>query len=130
MWNLSVQRKYTPHLRNQFPTVEEFGDGIESGCCHVHDENGLIFRSRRFSAACRAARLRQEFITSYTPEQNGIVERFFRSLKEKCVWQHNNIRGQVAGSGLLLNRSSSIVKHLARPVVPSHLSGRRSQSPR
>src|SRR5579862_3635305 len=25
----------------------------------------------------------------YTPEQNGLVERFFRSLKEECVWQHN-----------------------------------------
>lgn len=29
-----------------------------------------------------------EFITPYTPEQNGIIERFFRSLKEECVWQH------------------------------------------
>src|SRR5215831_5268502 len=28
-------------------------------------------------------------ITPYTPGQNGIVERFFRSLKEECVWQHN-----------------------------------------
>jgi putative transposase len=32
--------------------------------------------------------LTQEFITPYTPEQNGIIERFFRSLKEECVWQH------------------------------------------
>jgi putative transposase len=24
----------------------------------------------------------------YTPQQNGIVERFFRSVKEECVWQH------------------------------------------
>jgi hypothetical protein len=24
-----------------------------------------------------------------TAEANGIVERFFRSLKEECVWQHN-----------------------------------------
>src|SRR5262245_17534473 len=22
----------------------------------------------------------------YTPEQNGMIERFFRSLKEECVW--------------------------------------------
>jgi hypothetical protein len=79
-------------LRNQFPTVEEFGDGIESGFSHVHDDNGLIIQSRRFRAACRAARLRREFITSYTPEQNGIVERFFRSLKEKCVWQPAQLR--------------------------------------
>jgi len=34
-------------------------------------------------------RLTQEFITPYTPEQNGIIERFFRSLKEERVWQHN-----------------------------------------
>ncbi len=31
----------------------------------------------------------QEFITPYTPEQNGLIERFFRSLKEECTWQHN-----------------------------------------
>jgi putative transposase len=55
----------------------------------IRSDNGLIFQSRRFRAACRQYRLRQEFITPYTPEQNGIVERFFRSLKEECVWQHN-----------------------------------------
>ncbi len=33
-------------------------------------------------------RLRQEFITPDTPEQNGMIEPFFRSLKEECVWQH------------------------------------------
>jgi len=53
----------------------------------VRSDNGLIFQSRRFRAACRDYRLDQEFITPYTPEQNGIVERFFRSLKEECVWQ-------------------------------------------
>jgi putative transposase len=55
----------------------------------LRSDNGLIFQSRRFRAACRDYRLRQEFITPYTPEQNGIVERFFRSPKEECVWQHN-----------------------------------------
>ena len=30
--------------------------------------------------------LRQEFITPYTSAQNGMIERFFRSLKEECVW--------------------------------------------
>jgi len=33
----------------------------------------LIFQSRRFRAACRDYRLRQEFITPYTPEQNDYV---------------------------------------------------------
>ncbi len=54
----------------------------------LRSDNGLIFQSRRFRQACRDYRLRQEFITPYTPEQNGIIERFFRSLKEECVWQH------------------------------------------
>ena len=55
--------------------------------CHDREvvgyEFALIFQSRRFRAACRDYRLRQEFITPYTPEQNGIIERFFRSLKRK-----------------------------------------------
>jgi len=50
-------------------------------------DNGLIFQSRRFRRACRDYRLRQEFITPYTPEPNGMIERFFRSLKEQCTWQ-------------------------------------------
>jgi putative transposase len=49
----------------------------------LRSDNGLIFQSRRFRAACRDYRLRQEFITPYTPEQNGLIERFFRSLKEE-----------------------------------------------
>jgi putative transposase len=32
--------------------------------------------------------INQEYITPYTPEQNGMIERFFKSLKEECVWQH------------------------------------------
>ena len=55
----------------------------------VRSDNGLIFQSRRFRAACKDYRLRQEYITPYTPEQNGLIERFFRTLKEECVWQHN-----------------------------------------
>jgi putative transposase len=47
------------------------------------------FHSHRFRAACRDYRLRQEFITPYTPEQNGLIERFFQTPKEECVWQHN-----------------------------------------
>ncbi len=54
----------------------------------IRSDNGLIFQSRRFREACRFYRLQQEFITPYTPEQNGVIERWFRSLKEECVWQH------------------------------------------
>lgn len=54
----------------------------------IRSDNGLIFQSRRFRQACRFYRLDQEYITPYTPEQNGLIERFFRRLKEECVWQH------------------------------------------
>ena len=55
----------------------------------VRSDNGLIFQSKRFREACRSYQLRQEFITPHTPEQNGMIERFFRSFKEECVWQYN-----------------------------------------
>lgn len=70
--------------------LERFGTLRPGGATPVvRSDNGLIYQSRRFRAACRDYRLTQEFITPYTPEQNGIVERFFRSLKEECVWQHS-----------------------------------------
>ncbi|RDV36899.1 transposase [Bradymonadaceae bacterium TMQ3] len=31
----------------------------------------------------------QEFIRPYTPQQNGLIECFFRSLKEECIWMTN-----------------------------------------
>lgn len=67
---------------NRFGTLRPSGD-----VPIVRSDNGLIFQSRRFREACRFYRLKQEFITPYTPQQNGMIERFFRSLKEECVWQ-------------------------------------------
>jgi len=32
--------------------------------------------------------LTQEYIEHYTPEQNGLCERFIRTFKEECAWQH------------------------------------------
>ena len=68
--------------------LQRFGTLRPIGPPVLRSDNGLIFQSRRFRQACRDYRLQQEFITPYTPEQNGMIERFFRSLKEECVWQH------------------------------------------
>ena len=68
--------------------LQRFGTLRPVGAPVLRSDNGLIFQSRRFRQAGRDYRLQQEFITPYTPEQNGIIERFFRSLKEECVWQH------------------------------------------
>lgn len=67
--------------------LARFGTLRPIGAPVLRSENGPIFQSRRFRQACRDYRLQQEFITPSTPEQNGIIERFFRSLKEECVWQ-------------------------------------------
>ena len=65
----------------------------------LRSDNGLVFLSRRFRSACKQYGLSEEYITPYTPEQNGMIERFFRSLKEKCAWLHlfeNFAEAQVA----------------------------------
>jgi len=48
-----------------------------------------VFGSKRFHETVTKYHLFQEYITPYTPEQNGMIERFFRSFKEECLWQHN-----------------------------------------
>lgn len=49
--------------------------------------NGLVFTSLSFTALVSSYGLRQEFITP-PPEQNGMVERVIRTLKELCVHRH------------------------------------------
>lgn len=48
-------------------------------------DNGLIFTSKRYLKLMHQYGLEPEFITPYTPEQNGVIERFMRSLKEECI---------------------------------------------
>lgn len=52
----------------------------------LRSDNGLIFGAEDFHKVVRSAGLRQEFITPYTPEQNGMIERWFRTLKSECLW--------------------------------------------
>ena len=52
-------------------------------------ERGLKARSEDEQAAHeREVRygLEHEYITPYSPEQNGMIERFFLTLKQECVW--------------------------------------------
>jgi putative transposase len=59
-----------------------FGTLWSVGASVLRSDNGLILQSRRVRQACQAFRLAQEFITPYTPEQNGIIERFFGASKK------------------------------------------------
>jgi len=54
----------------------------------LRSDNGLVFTSRSYTALVRGYGLRQEFITPYSPEQNGMVERVIRTLKEQCAHRH------------------------------------------
>ena len=51
----------------------------------LRSDNGLVFTSRSFTALVRGYGLRQEFITPHCPQQNGMVERVIRTLKEQCT---------------------------------------------
>ena len=55
----------------------------------LRSDNGLVFGSKKFCRVVKDYNLTQEFITPYTPEQNGVIERFFRTMKEECIWGFN-----------------------------------------
>ncbi|HQM27693.1 MAG TPA: integrase core domain-containing protein [Syntrophorhabdus sp.] len=55
----------------------------------LRSDNGLIFSSKAFLQLVNAHGMKTEYITPYTPEQNGVVDRFMRTMKEECIWLHS-----------------------------------------
>lgn len=54
----------------------------------LRSDNGLVFTSKTYVNLVKTYGLDQEFITPYTPQQNGMIERFIRTIKEQCVYHH------------------------------------------
>ena len=54
----------------------------------LRSDNGLVFTSHSYMALVKSYGLQQEFITPYSPEQNGMVERVIRTHKDQCVHRH------------------------------------------
>lgn len=54
----------------------------------LRSDNGLVFTSVLFTKLVRGYGLKQEFITPHCPQQNGMVERLIRTLKEQCAHRH------------------------------------------
>lgn len=54
----------------------------------LRSDNGLVFTSRDYTALVRSYGLQQEFITPHCPQQNGMVERVIRTLKEQCAHRY------------------------------------------
>jgi putative transposase len=60
---------------------------VPAGLRLRHD-NGSIFLARLFVGTAQPLAITQEFIPRASPEYNGVIERFFRTLKQECVWLH------------------------------------------
>jgi putative transposase len=89
-WELSDSwRAKTAERALESALIGRFGytRGAPEGLRLRHD-NGLAFGSRRYVASVRDYRLTQEYIAPYTPQENGMCERFIRTMKEGFAWQH------------------------------------------
>jgi putative transposase len=89
-WELaSTARAKTAERALDNALMSRFGYcyGAPAGMALRHD-NGLVFGSKQYVATVRAYGLTQEYIAPYTPEQNGLCERFIRTFKQECCWQH------------------------------------------
>ena len=87
----------------------------------LRSDNGLVFGAKAFVRVARRYGLTQEYITPYTPEQNGMTERLFGTLKSECVWQYrfqdrDQTFDEIARS---LNRYHADRPHSAPPPAPA-----------
>ena len=86
-WHLSRSGKATTAASAfEHALITRFGTlGRVPAAFLLRSDNGLVFTSRKFTALVRSYGLKQEFITPHCPQQNGMVERVIRTLKEQCV---------------------------------------------
>lgn len=86
-WHLSKSGKAaTPIAALEQALIARFGTlGRVETEFLLRSDNGLVFTSRDYTKMVRSYGLRQEFITPHCPQQNGMMERLIRSLKEQCV---------------------------------------------
>jgi len=89
-WHLSRSGKAkTAEAALEHALIARFGTlGRVDAPFLLRSDNGLVFTSRSYTALVRSYGLRQEFITPHTPQQNGLIERLIRTLKEQCVHRH------------------------------------------
>ncbi|MHA7685442.1 transposase [Cupriavidus sp. PET2-C1] len=89
-WHLSHSDKAeTADAALEQALIARFGTlGRVSEPFPLRSDNGLVFTSRSYTALARSYGLRQEFITPYSPEQNGMIERAIRTPKEQFAYRH------------------------------------------
>lgn len=77
----TAERALEDALLHRFGTLRN----APAGMLLRHD-NGLVFGSRQYRAVVKDYGLTQEYITPYTPQQNGLCERFIKTFKEELCW--------------------------------------------
>jgi putative transposase len=66
-----------------------FPDRVKPADLELRTDNGSAFGAAAFVEEVKRQGLLLTKTFYRSPEGNAIVERFFRSLKEECAWQHN-----------------------------------------
>ena len=74
----TAERALEQALLKRFGTLRNAPEGML-----LRHDNGLAFGSRSFRAFVKDYGLKQEYITPYTPQQNGLCERFIKTFKEE-----------------------------------------------
>ena len=77
----TAERALEEALLARFGTLRSAPPGMR-----LRHDNGLVFGSRQYRAVVRDYGLQQEYITPYTPQQNGLSERFIKTFKEELCW--------------------------------------------
>jgi transposase InsO family protein len=80
-------------------------------------DNGAEYTSKQFKDYCRDSKIKQEFTVPETPHQNGVAERFNRTLVEmgRCLL----IQAKLPGKSLSY-RSPHSKSHSEHKQQPKH----------
>jgi putative transposase len=89
-WHLSKSGKATTATSAlEQALIARFGTlGRVNAPFLLRSDNGLVFTSVAYTRLVKSYGLKQEFITPHCPQQNGMVERVIRTLKEQCTHRH------------------------------------------
>lgn len=74
-------------VHHKFAAAHDMGGRYQTPFL-LRSENGRMFSSRSYTALVKSYGLRQAFITPYSPEHNGMVERVINPLKDQCFHRH------------------------------------------
>ena len=71
-------------LQHRYGSKEAVPEGLR-----LRSDNGSIFLAEHYLRTTKVWGISQEYIPGNSPECNGVIERFFRTLKQECVWLHH-----------------------------------------